>query len=142
MGYLRCAEALIHAGTYVDARNEYGETPLADCIRNNKAECAGLLLDAGAKMTNIREGVEIPDWMNNLVNQRRNAKHALKVLFGVLRKRFVVPSPSRHGHIRVPLDMCKMLLLYAWATRNDPKWSLELSKQVGSRKKAESAFSL
>ena len=45
---------LIQSSAELDARNDYGYTPLADAINFSKPDVAELLLDKGAKMSNVR----------------------------------------------------------------------------------------
>ena len=81
---------LIQAGAELDALTNDGTTPLAVAIRNNKPDVAELLLDKGAKMSNVHKRVKIPDWMNSIVTKRQNVRRSLITFIGVLRKRFAV----------------------------------------------------
>lgn len=95
----------------VDARNNEGKTPLADAIKYNKFDAVELLIDKGAKITNIYEEVEIPKWVNRLLEKRRKVKLAYLTLYGVLRRR------SKIGK-----DMSKEISKSLWSTRFDKKW--------------------
>lgn len=70
--------------------DEDGHTPLAHAIVNNKPHSAELLLDRWAIMHNVHKDIKIPDWMNAIINKRRNAKRSVVMLI----RRCRCKSPS------------------------------------------------
>src|SRR3990167_354936 len=114
---------LIQAGAELDARDKYGNTPLASAIDSNKHDAAELLLDKGAKMSNVCEDVEITDWMNVIVAKRQNVKRGVLMFMAVLRKRFTVCGVgTEHIRGRLPLDIVRLLGRCVWGTRFDKRW--------------------
>lgn len=95
----------------VDARNNEGKTPLADAIKHNKPDAVELLIDKGAKITNIHEEVEIPNWVNRLLETRRKVIRANLVFYGVLRKRQ-----------KIGKDMSGQVSRFLWSTRFSEEW--------------------
>ena len=115
---------LIHAGAELDARNDDGETPLAGTINENKPDVAELLLDKGAKMSNVHKDVEIPNWMNAIIVKRQNVKRGLLVFVGVLRKRFAIScGGTEYTRGRLPRDVVGVISKWAWTTRFDGRWA-------------------
>ena len=114
---------MIQAGAELDARDKYGYTPLASAIDSNKHDAAELLLDKGAKVSNVHDGVEIPDWMNVIVAKRQNVKRGVLMFMAVLRKRFTVSGVgTEHIRGRLPLDIVRLLGRCVWGTRFDKRW--------------------
>src|SRR3990167_9520100 len=97
---------LIQAGAELDERDKYGYTPLACAIEYNKRDAAEFLLDKGAKMSNVRKGVQILDWMNAIIIKRQNVRRSLTTFTGVLRKRFAVSGGgTEYTRGRLPRDV-------------------------------------
>src|SRR3990167_2295188 len=114
---------LLRAGAELDARNESRYTPLARAIIFNKDDGAELLLDKGAKMSNVHEDVQIPNWMNAIVTKRKNVRRGLLAFIGVLRKRFAVRGGgTEYTRGRLPGDVVGMISKWAWTTRFDKRW--------------------
>ena len=116
---------LIQARAEVDARSNYGNTPLASAILWNKHDVAELLLDKGAKINNIKI-TKIPDWMKSIVIKRENVKRSLTTFIGVLRKRFTLSGGgwnTEYTRGRFPLDLVRLLGRLVWATRFDERWA-------------------
>lgn len=80
----------------MDARDDEGNTPLANSIDESEHDCAEFLFEAGAKISIVCEAVEIPDWMEEIVEKRRHVKRGLLSFLGVLSKRFVVVGGGAH----------------------------------------------
>src|SRR3990167_4913183 len=114
---------LIQAGAVVDARSNNRYTPLAFAIGFNKHDAAELLLDKGAKVSSVREDVQITDWMNGIVSKRHNVKRSLLAFIGVLRKRFAVSGGgTEYTRGRLPLDVVRLLGWWVWSTRFHERW--------------------
>src|SRR3990167_9136929 len=106
---------LIQAGSELDARNQSRYTPLARAIIRNKHDVAELLLDKGAKMSNLKKGFQIPDWMNAIVTKRQNVRRSLLTFIGVLRKRFTVSGGgTEYTRGRLPRDVVGVISRWAW----------------------------
>lgn len=124
-------QELIRAGAKVDVRSKDGYTPLAWAISNNGRDCAELLLDSGAKMSNVLEKVKIPSWVTEIVTKRQNVKRGLWAFIGVLRKRFLLGDAGlEHIGGRLPRDVINMLSRWVWATRFDPRWRLAVPDTI------------
>lgn len=108
----------------MDARDDEGNTPLANSIDESEHDCAEFLFEAGAKISIVCEAVEIPDWMEEIVEKRRHVKRGLLSFLGVLSKRFVVVGGGGTEHIggRLPRDLVGVLRSYVWRTRFDERW--------------------
>jgi hypothetical protein len=104
----------------LDVQDEDGVTPLAYAIECNYCGCAERLLDAGAKMSNVKKDVKIPDWMETIIIKRKNAIRSIGVFIGVMRKRLDVKG--QHIGSRLPRDVVGLLGSYLWETRLDEKW--------------------
>ncbi len=121
---------LIRAGAELDALGEDGETPLVCAINFNTPDVAEVLLDEGAKMSNVREGVQIPDWMNAIITRRQNVKRSLTTFVGVLRKRFTLSGGgTEFTRGRLPRDVVGVLSKWAWTTRFDKRWEGAVSER-------------
>ena len=114
---------LIQAGAKADERNNTGYTPLANAIFCNKRDVAELLLDKGAKMSNVHKRVQISDWMNAIVTKRQNVRRGLLAFIGVLRKRFAISGGgTEYTRGRLPRDVVGVISKWAWSTRFDKRW--------------------
>ena len=114
---------LIRAGADVEARDNAGDTSLAQAISWDKHDAAEFLLDNGAKMSNVHEGVQIPDWMNAIVAKRQNVRRSLTTFIGVLRKRFAISGGgTEYTRGRLPRDVVGVISRWAWTTRFDKRW--------------------
>lgn len=100
----------------MDEQNKVGYTPLAQAVRNKHRGCAERLLDAGAKISNVRKDIQIPNWFTSLVNQRKKVKEVLKVLF-------VLSRPL------IGKDVAKILIAMAWEKRWDERWGFDFLKK-------------
>jgi hypothetical protein len=77
-------------------------------------------VDAGAKMSNVKKDVKIPDWMETIIIKRKNAMMSIGAFIGVMRKRFDSEGP--HIGNRLPKDMVNLLATMLWSTRFDERW--------------------
>src|SRR3990167_7081082 len=122
---------MIRGGAEVDERNDDGHTPLAVSIFYNKRDVAEFLLDKGAKMSNVREDVVIPDWMNAIVTKRQNVRRSLTTFTGVLRKRFAVSGGgTEYTRGRLPRDVVGVISRWAWSTRFEKSWEGAVPEMV------------
>ena len=78
------------------------------------------LLDAGAKISNVRNDVRIPDWVGAMITKRKNVVASLRVFIGVMRKRYNVEG--QHIGNRLPRDLVKLISKHLWSTRFDERW--------------------
>ena len=115
---------LIQAGAELDARDGFGYTSLAQAISWDNHDVAEVLLDKGAKMSNVHERVQIPDWMNAIITKRQNVRRSLTTFTGVLRKRFAVSGGgTEYTRGRLPRDVVGVILKWVWSTRFDGRWA-------------------
>lgn len=110
----------MRAGAVVDVKDKDGWTPLKFCIKVNAEESAEFLLDAGAKVANLKADKERPDWFEAMLNRRMHCREACGVLYGVLRKRWHMGDGAR-----VPRDLITLLTGLLWASRRDERWLRE-----------------
>ena len=112
---------MIQAGAELDPRNNVCDTPLGRAIVFNNHDVAELLLDKGAKMSDVAR--RIPDWMRAIITKRQNVKRSLLIFIGVLRKRFAITGAgTEHIRGRLPRDVVGVISKLAWTTRFDGKW--------------------
>ena len=104
----------------MELRDNEGYTPLAGAIRMDRRDCAERLLDAGAKVANVRADIEIPYWMSIIISKRENVVKSMWAFLRVMRKRFNVEG--QHIGNRLPRDLVKIISTYLWSTRFDPRW--------------------
>src|SRR3990167_8604705 len=122
---------LIQAGAELDARNKFGTTLLALAIRNNWHDIAELLFDEGARITNVKEGVQIPEWMKAILTKRQNVRRSLTTFSGVLRKRFTLSAGlTEYTRGRLPRDVVGVISKWAWTTRFDRRWEEAVPEMV------------
>lgn len=128
-----CMKMLITARAPVDVKNKNGITPLAIAIVNQKRMCAEVLLDAGAKISALPPGTEIPPWLLGGFTKRQNVTRALLTFIGVLKKRFAVRGMEYNGN-RLPRELVSMLVICIWKTRLNDKWIGGADGGAGGRK--------
>ena len=122
---------LIQAGAELEARENDGRTPLAWAILHHRPDAAELLLDRGAKMSQVREGAKIPDWVNTIVTKRENVMRGLLTFIGVLRKRIAVSGGgTEYTRGRLPRDVVGVISKWAWSTRFDRRWEAAVHETV------------
>jgi hypothetical protein len=104
----------------VDLVDNYGRTALAVAIGKAHHECAEVLLHAGASLGKVK-GV-IPEWMNKIIAKRDSFNAAFTVLYGILRRRIVVPLSDHQAGERIPRDMVRVISDMLLDTRFDVVW--------------------
>ena len=122
---------LIRAGAELDTRNKKnGLTPLARAIGSNKRDIGEFLLDEGARITNVKEGVEIPEWMKAILTKRQNVRRSLTTFIGVLRKRFTISGGgTEYTRGRLPRDVVGVISRWTWGTGFDGRWEGAVSER-------------
>src|SRR3990167_6610083 len=127
---------LIQAGAELERRSKnFHETPLSYAIGWNEPDVAELLLDKGAKMSNVHKYTEIPDWMNTIIAKRNNVKRSLTTFIGVLRKRFAVSGGgTEYTRGRLPRDVVGVISRWAWTRRFDKRWEGVVPETVNELK--------
>jgi hypothetical protein len=114
----------------VGCAQKSGTTPLALAIRYNHPDVAELLFDEGARITNVKEGVEIPKWMKAILTKRQNVRRSL-ITFSVLRKRFTISGGgTEYTRGRLPRDVVGVISKWAWTTRFDKSWEGAVPEKV------------
>lgn len=111
-------QLLVNAGATVDRPDDSGDTPLAMSISTCNIgvdvpiNVAEFLLNSGAKVANVRQGIERPDWLHRAVAKRRRVMFATLTLKGILKK------------MHIPKDMINVMGFYVWNTRADEEWQM------------------
>jgi hypothetical protein len=80
------ARVLLDAGAMVDEISNVGWTPLGYAICSKSFNVVRLLLDRGAKVSNVKldESVpSIPDWVTAFVDSRSNCRTASIIIIGI-----------------------------------------------------------
>jgi ankyrin repeat protein len=91
---------LLHAGAIVDSTNNDGWTPLRRAIYYKRFDMAQLLIDWGAKVSNVKlvEYVPaIPDWVTTFIESRSNCR---TVSIIIIRRNTQIPSYNSHWQQR------------------------------------------
>ena len=74
-------------------------------------------------MSNVREDLKIPAWVNTIVTKRQNVRRSLTTFAGVLRKRFAVSGGgTEYTRGRLPRDVVGVISKWAWTMRFDKRW--------------------
>ena len=105
-----CTQILIDAGCDVSVVDKRNRTPIYCSIRHTQVGSTALLLDKGAKV--IYNKV-YPDWLNRLLDRRKNIKNVI-MHFVALAKRTKV----------VHKDLIKTIGRFIWDTRDDYAWNV------------------
>jgi ankyrin repeat protein len=95
-GYLACVRALVANGAEIDGGDTNNWTPLKYAIEYGCLNVAEFLLHSGAKMENISPTYEMPDWMTDIIRQRRNAMDFTLVLKALLKRRLGLSKDVTH----------------------------------------------
>lgn len=108
--FTRFIPILLAHGAQVESINIYKKTPLADAIAMGNIPAVHLLLDAGAKISNVV--ITIPKCIQDIVHTRSRAKHII-VTFFALNKRTK----------RIHKDLTNVIGAMIWETRRDEVWA-------------------
>jgi ankyrin repeat protein len=119
-GHITCVEEFIRAGAELNGQGDEGCTPLGYTIGYDFRGSTEILLDAGAKLSDVHV---IPDWVETIIAKRKNVVASLRVFIGVMRNRFETEGP--HVGNRVPKDLLKLLMAMLWSTRLDEEWEVK-----------------
>ena len=115
-------QVLLAARAQLELVDKHGRTALASAIFFEQHQCAEILLHAGANLRKVN--VPIPDWMHEIVAKRNNLKAAFTVLYGILRRRIVVPCSYKANGEHIPRDMVRVISYMAVDTPFDARWNL------------------
>lgn len=107
---------LLHAGAALEVKDCSNWTPLQHAIKRDAQKCAEYLLEAGAKVFNLREDEVIPEWFAAMLKKRQHCRRNCLVVYGVLRKRWKVDGQ------RVPRDMINLLTRLLWESWRNEQW--------------------
>jgi ankyrin repeat protein len=119
MGYqiareLLDAEAIIDA-PIIDALDGGETTPLQRALENTRVEVAQLLLDRGAKISNLKLAV-IPSWFTAFVASRSNCRGAAIIVIGI--HKYHRTNITGNSDINV----LRLVSKHVWSTRMDDVW--------------------
>lgn len=107
---IECIRELIRAKANLEVVYREDETVLAYAILFERRWTAEILLDAGAKVSNVSK-IDIPTWIHDKAAKRRNAVACTFAFLGILRKR-----------VGVCKDMSTLLAQFLWSTRFNKNW--------------------
>jgi ankyrin repeat protein len=107
---IECIRELIRAKANLEVVYREDENVLAYAILFERRWTAEILLDAGAKVSNVSK-IAIPTWIHDKVAKRRNAVACTFAFLGILRKR-----------VGVCKDMSTLLAQFLWSTRFNKNW--------------------
>jgi hypothetical protein len=113
------ARMLLDAGAVVDSSTTSGWTPLYRAVRNNCKDIARLLIDRGARVSNIKLSESfpvVPDWVSVFVASRMQCRFAAITIIGI--------HKYRRTHVTGKNDMnvLKLISKHIWSTRMDDVW--------------------
>jgi hypothetical protein len=89
-----------------DRPDNYGHTPLAYVIMYDNPALAEYLLQVGAKISNVKRDIQVPDWMHQLIKKRETIMRCTRVLKGVLKWRLGLSKDATH-----------LIAIYFWSMR-------------------------
>jgi ankyrin repeat protein len=140
-GYTGCVTLLLQAKADVDKITKYGHSPLSWAARHDKYHMVSLLIEAKASLHTgpdplaiaisyscidtvevlidtgayTIDGYNTQAWVSRLFGKRKKSKAAYLTLYGILRRR----APH---HVKIPLDMVRMISMRLWDTRFSHEW--------------------
>jgi ankyrin repeat protein len=112
---------LLDAGAMVDATDKDDRTPLHCAIRYNSDDVAKLLLDRGAKVSNVKLDFfvpEIPSRIGLFVESRTNCRCATVIVIGVHKFRRTIVTGNND------INVLRLIGKHVWASRMDGVWNV------------------
>jgi ankyrin repeat protein len=112
----------------VDATRNNGWTPLHRAIYNKHVDISQLLIDRGAKLSNVKLDNFVqafPDWIITLVELQNNCRIAAIVIIGIHKYHRTAVTGNND------INVIKLISKHIWSTRMDDVWmtpSIEIVK--------------
>jgi len=114
-----CHYLLQRRGVSIDEPDDDQRSPLHWAIRNNHKECARLLINSGARISNVVLDNFlpcIPDWAHQIVANKEACRSSARLLMGLYRKRRVAVFKG-NGY-----DAIYIIARILWGARMDGAW--------------------
>jgi ankyrin repeat protein len=131
--HVNVVRVLLEAGAMVDATDKGGHRPLCFAIRNNCVDVARLLLDRGAKVSNVQLNEvlpAIPNWVTTFVESRSNCRLASIFIIGMHKYRRTTMTGNND------INLLRLISKHIWSTRMDNAW-VDTEKQENRGKNNE-----
>lgn len=110
-------QILVQGGARVDVLTKQGDSSLQLAMKHGAFECAVSLLEAGAKLSQLKKVAIHPQWFVAMIALRRRCNKSCLAFYGVLRKRWRLEDNQR-----VPRDMITLLTRMLWKSWRDERW--------------------
>jgi ankyrin repeat protein len=124
LGLRLCADA----GAMVDAASNNGWTPLCRAIGNKRNDNARLLIDRGAKVSNVKLDKwmpAIPDWVNTFIESRSSCRCSAIAIIGMHKYHRTTVTENND------INVLRLISKHIWSTRMDDRWStLQIKKKT------------
>lgn len=108
--FTRFVPILLAHGAQLESINVYKKTPLADAIAMGNIPAVHLLLDAGAKISNVV--IAIPKFIQGIIRKQSSVKHIIVTFFALNKRTKMIHK-----------DLTAMIGAMIWETRRDEVWA-------------------
>jgi ankyrin repeat protein len=110
---------LLDGGAIVDPEGCGGRTPLQRAIFFNHVDVAHLLVDRGAKVSNVKLEClpAIPDWIDNFIASRSRCRSVAIVIIAIHKHH------RTHSTCNNDINVLQIIGKHIWSTRMDDVWS-------------------
>jgi hypothetical protein len=112
-GYDAVVRVLLDAGASIDIANDDGFTPLHRAIHNRRYDVAQLLIDYGAKLSNVLLGTDvqaIPHWIHSLLVSRSNCRNAAIIIVGIHKYHYTKVTGNND------INVMKLISKFIWSS--------------------------
>jgi hypothetical protein len=116
------ARVLLDAGAIIDASHateDSIDTPLYWAIHKGHVALAKLLIDRGAKVSNVKLDEylpAIPNWVNIFIESRSNCQFVSIVIIGIHKYRLTTVTGNND------INVLRLVSKHIWSTRMDDVW--------------------
>jgi ankyrin repeat protein len=118
-GHVNIVRVLLDAGAIVDAQNDFEVTPLQCAFQYERVDVSQLLIDWGAKLSNIKLNdylPEIPDWVTTFIESRSNCRTVSITIIAIHKYRRTNVTGNND------INVLKLISKHIWSTRMDDVW--------------------